>query len=153
MKNNKLLNYAVGVSLSLSMMSCFASFKTGDTLTNKEIATKFFLSIVNEKNFDSAANYIGDWYIEHDPQGHDGPSGLKEYINFLQNDFPLSHVEIKRTFVAGEYVVFHVHSKMNPADRGQAIIDIFRLEGGKVVEHWDVTQDIPEISKNGNGMF
>lgn len=153
MRINKLLSYLVGASLSISMMSCFASFKTDDTLTNEEIATHFFQSIVNEKNFDSAANYLGDWYIEHDPQGHDGASGLREYIDFLQNNFPASHVEIKRTFAAGEYVIFHVHSRMHPEDRGQAIVDIFRLENGKVVEHWDVTQDIPEMSQNGNGMF
>jgi predicted SnoaL-like aldol condensation-catalyzing enzyme len=120
---------------------------------NKEIATKFFESIVNEKDFDSASQYLGPWYIEHDPDGTDGPSGLKAYIQFLRDTFPNSHVEIKRVIADGDYVIFHVHSILTPGTRGQAIVDIFRLKNHKVVEHWDVTQEIPEKSANPNGMF
>lgn len=62
-------------------------------------------------------------------------------------------MEIKRTLVDGDYVLFHVHSILTPGTRGQAIVDIFRLDNGKVVEHWYVTQQIPENSANPNRMF
>lgn len=123
------------------------------TLTNKEIATEFLESIVNAKDYDAASKYLGTWYIEHDPQGTDGPAGLHAYIQYLQDNFPNSHVEIKRVIADGDYVIFHVHSILTPGTPGQAIVDIFRLDKGKVVEHWDVTQEIPEQSSNPNGMF
>jgi predicted SnoaL-like aldol condensation-catalyzing enzyme len=121
--------------------------------TNIEIATAFFEAIVNKKDFNAASEYIGPVYIEHDPEGKDGAAGLKHYIEFLQANFPESHVTIKRVIADGDYVIFHVHSILTPGANGDAIVDIFRLHNGKVVEHWDVTQAIPENSANSNGMF
>ncbi|KTD56272.1 SnoaL-like polyketide cyclase [Legionella sainthelensi] len=121
--------------------------------TNREIATAFFEAIVNKKDFNLASEYIGTVYIEHDPEGKDGSDGLKHYIEYLQNNFPKSHVTIKRVIADGDYVFFHVHSILVPGTLGDAIVDLFRLENGKVVEHWDVTQAIPVNSANSNGMF
>jgi predicted SnoaL-like aldol condensation-catalyzing enzyme len=61
--------------------------------------------------------------------------------------------EIKRSFVDGDYVILHVHAVREPGSRGNAIVDIFKLENGKVVEHWDVVQAIPETPANNNTMF
>lgn len=121
--------------------------------TNTEIATAFFEAVVNKKDFNLATEYMGDVYIEHDPEGENGSKGLKHYIEFLQTNYPESHVTIKRIIANGDYVLFHVHSILTPGTRGQAIVDIFRLDNGKIVEHWDVTQQIPENSANSNGMF
>jgi predicted SnoaL-like aldol condensation-catalyzing enzyme len=71
----------------------------------------------------------------------------------LKEKFPNSHSEIKRVIAEGNYVVLHVHSVREPGTRGRAIVDIFKLEDGKIVEHWDVVQDIPEKSANDNTMF
>ena len=64
-----------------------------------------------------------------------------------------SKSEIKRVFAEGDYVILHVHAVREPGQRGSAIVDIFKLENGKVVEHWDVAQDVPEKAANSNGMF
>lgn len=61
--------------------------------------------------------------------------------------------EIKNIFADGDYVVLHVHSVLEPGARGLAVVDIFKLDAGKIVEHWDVIQEIPEKSANDNGMF
>ncbi|SKW40691.1 Uncharacterised protein [Mycobacteroides abscessus subsp. massiliense] len=58
-----------------------------------------------------------------------------------------------RSAVDGDLVYLHVHSTNDPQDRGQAVVDIFRVDGGKIVEHWDVIQDVPAESANGNTMF
>jgi len=65
----------------------------------------------------------------------------------------ISLSEIKRVFADGDYVILHVHSIREPGTRGRAIFDLFKLENGKIVEHWDAVQDIPEKSANENGMF
>jgi predicted SnoaL-like aldol condensation-catalyzing enzyme len=67
--------------------------------------------------------------------------------------FPRSRVEVKRAFADGDYVILHSHVVREPGTRGSAHIDIFRLERGKVVEHWDVDQLIPDQSANSNGVF
>jgi predicted SnoaL-like aldol condensation-catalyzing enzyme len=72
----------------------------------------------------------------------------------LRTKFPQSHSDIVQAFADGNYVILHVHSVRVPGTRGRAIVDIFRLDDhGKVVEHWDVVQDIPEKSANANTMF
>lgn len=141
------------ITALILLAGCHATFATPQPLTNKEIATRFFEAVVNEKNYDAASKYLGKIYIEHDPQGVDGPGGLYVFIEYLRNTYPNSHVEIKRVITEGDYVIFHVHDVKVPGTRGKAIIDMFRLDHGKVVEHWDVEQDIPEKSANGNGMF
>jgi predicted SnoaL-like aldol condensation-catalyzing enzyme len=92
-------------------------------------------------------------YTQHNPTAKDGPEGLQGFINFLKDKFPNNKSEIKRIFADGDYVIVHVHAVREPGTRGSAIIDIFKLENGKVVEHWDVVQPIPENPQNNNGMF
>ena len=79
--------------------------------------------------------------------------GSRAFLAFLKDKFPNNRSEIKRIFADGDYVIVHVHAVREPGTRGNAIIDIFRLENGKVVEHWDVVQPIPEKAANNNGMF
>ncbi|PYO28819.1 MAG: hypothetical protein DMD86_15735 [Candidatus Rokuibacteriota bacterium] len=75
------------------------------------------------------------------------------FLGFLREKFPNAKSEIKRVFADADYVILHVHSVREPGARGSAIVDIFKLENGKVVEHWDVVQSIPEKAANQNGMF
>lgn len=78
------------------------------------------------------------------------------FVNFFTQKFsnnPQAKNVIKKVIAEGDLVVLHVHSTENDSDRGRAIIDIFRVENGKIVEHWDVIQNIPEKSKNSNTMF
>ena len=109
---------------------------------------------LNKKDFDGSVEISRlASYIQHNPSAADGPEGLKGFIAFLKDKFPNNKSEIKRIFADGDYVIVHVHAVREPGTRGNAIIDIFRLENGKVVEHWDVVQPIPEKAANNNGMF
>ena len=120
---------------------------------NKKIVVAFYEAAINLKDFAAASQYMGTQYRQHNPLAADGPAGLQAYMQFLKEKFPASHSEIKRAFADGDYVILHVHAVRVPGTRGNAIVDIFRLESGKVVEHWDVIQEIPEKAANGNGMF
>jgi predicted SnoaL-like aldol condensation-catalyzing enzyme len=120
---------------------------------NKRIVAAFYDAALNQKDFDKASQYLGSRYTQHNPVAADGPEGLKAFIAFLKDKFPSNRSEIKRIFADGDYVIVHVHAVREPGTRGNAIIDIFKLENGKVVEHWDVIQPIPEKAANNNGMF
>lgn len=120
---------------------------------NKETVIAFYNAAINDKDFEAASKYLGDEYIQHNPLAADGPEGLKAFLDFAKENLSTFEVEIKRAFADGDYVILHVHAKRDPEDRGSAVMDIFRLEDGKVVEHWDVIQPIPETSANDNTMF
>lgn len=120
---------------------------------NKEVVKRFYDLAINKKDFESAKQYLGKHYTQHNPIAADGPEGLKTFIEFLKTNFPDARSEIKRIFADGDYVILHVHSIRPPNMRGRAIIEIFRMADGKIDEHWDVIQDIPETSLNENGMF
>jgi predicted SnoaL-like aldol condensation-catalyzing enzyme len=120
---------------------------------NKKAVVEFYDLAINQKNFDAAAKFLGPRYTQHNPRAADGPDGLKAFLAFLREKFPDYHSEIKRIFADGDYVIVHVHNVPTPGSHGSAIVDIFKLENGKIVEHWDVRQDIPEQSANSNTMF
>jgi predicted SnoaL-like aldol condensation-catalyzing enzyme len=120
---------------------------------NKKIVAAFYDAALNQKDFDKASQYLGARYSQHNPLAADGREGFKGFITFLKDKFPNNRSEIKRIFADGDYVIVHVHAVREPGTRGNAIVDIFKLENGKVVEHWDVIQPIPEKAANDNGMF
>ena len=124
-----------------------------DIEANKKIVVDFYEQALNQKDFDAAAKYFGPRYIQHNPLVPNGPDGLKRLVALLKEKFPNAHSEIKRVIAKGDYVVLHVHAVRAPGERGRAIVDIFKLENGKIVEHWDVIQDVPEKAANDNTMF
>lgn len=121
---------------------------------NKEIVTAFYNTIFRDhKPAEAFEKYGGDKYIQHNPRVPDGKDALIGYFTPYFKANPDAKSEIKRAVADGDLVWLHVHAKKDAADRGRAIVDIFRVEKGKVVEHWDVVQDIPESSANTNTMF
>lgn len=120
---------------------------------NIRIATEFYDLLLNQKDWERGSRLIGNRYVQHNPNAPDGIEGLKAHIDMLARDFPQNRGEIKRAFSRGDLVALHIHSKRSPEVRGNAIVDMFRIEDGKVVEHWDVVQAIPEQPQNANTMF
>ncbi len=120
---------------------------------NKKTVVDFYEKGLNQKDFEAASKYFGAHYIQHNPTVPDGVQGFKTLVELLRTKFSNSHNEIKQVFADGDYVILHVHSVREPGMRGSAIVDIFRLEQGKIVEHWDVRQEVPEQAANSNGMF
>ena len=122
---------------------------------NKKTVAAFYDAVLNKKDYDLALTFIGAaGYKQHNPTAKDGVEGMHGFINFLKDKFPNNHSEIKQIFADGNYVIVHVHAVRESGTRGNAIIDIFRLDDkGKVVEHWDAVQPIPETAQNDNTMF
>jgi predicted SnoaL-like aldol condensation-catalyzing enzyme len=122
----------------------------------REIVLAFYEAALNEKDAEKAAAFLGDTYLQHNPMVADGPEAFLRFVRFRGERFPDSHSEVKRVLAEGDLVALHIHSVLVPGTPGRAIVDIFRVEGGKVVEHWDVIQNIPEQlfpPLNDNGLF
>ena len=125
-----------------------------DTLeANKKAVLESYDLALNKKDADAAFKYLGSSYKQHNPTVADGFDGWRAMVNWLKKDRPNFKVEVKRVIAEGDLVVLHVHMTIDANDRGRAGIEIFRLEDGKIVEHWDILQHIPETSANRNGMF
>jgi predicted SnoaL-like aldol condensation-catalyzing enzyme len=122
-----------------------------DLETNKKIAAEFFNLIFNKGDFESARKYMGR-YKQHNPNVADGPEGLRVYVEYRKSIFPNSRSEIKRIIAEGDYVALHVHTIRSPKIQ-RATIEIFRIENGKIEEHWDVGQEITGDFAHRNGMF
>ena len=120
---------------------------------NMAIAVEFYDRLLNQLDYDKARELMGDYYVQHNPHAKDGFEGIKAHIDMLKENYPLNHGDIKRVFANGDLVALHVHSKRYPDHLGNAIVDMFRIKDGKVVEHWDVVQAVPEESLNDNTMF
>lgn len=126
---------------------------TSTQTRNKETVKAFYEAALNEKDFQKASQYMGTSYTQHNPAAEDGPAGFAGFLDYLRDTFPLSRGEMQRIWADEDFVILHVLEKRQPSDRGDAVVDIFRLKDGKVVEHWDVTQPIPEHSSNLNPMI
>ncbi|WP_431683611.1 nuclear transport factor 2 family protein [Kitasatospora sp. KL5] len=120
---------------------------------NKQTVLAFYRAAINDKDHEAAAELISRSYVQHNPRIADGPDGLREFVETLRADFPRLRAEVKRIFAEGDHVIAHVHGVRVPGGPGTAIVDIFRLEDGRIAEHWDVMQQIPDEARNTNGMF
>lgn len=141
------------IAIGLVVVSTTASAAGEKLEKNKKDVLAFYELGLNKKDFTAASKFLGARYVQHNPSAVDGPEGFRAYLEYLKKWFPNSHGTVKRAFADGDYVILHVHAVREPGERGSAVVDIFRLEEGKIVEHWDVVQPIPAKPVNANGMF
>jgi predicted SnoaL-like aldol condensation-catalyzing enzyme len=121
---------------------------------NKKVVTSFYeLALNQHKPTEAARRYIGPPYTQHNPNVANGPEGFNKFIETMLKKNPNLKVTIAKVLADGDLVVLHVHLKTDDSDRGLAIAEFFRVENGKIVEHWDVVQPVPEKTASGNSMF
>ncbi|WP_338681720.1 ester cyclase [Streptomyces acidiscabies] len=92
-------------------------------------------------------------YIQHNPTAADGAAGLKALATSIHQQFPDARYNVKRVISQGDLVMLHSNVVLVPGTKGAAVIDIFRFQGGKIAEHWDVIQNVPDTTASGNDMF
>ena len=118
---------------------------------NKQVALKFHKEIFQDHVFDNLDDYLHDKFVSHSI--FDPITDKPFFIDFFKGFFsanPEFKSEVKRVIVDGDYVVLHNHNAFNSQHNGFVAVDIFRFRDGKIEEHWDIVQEIPETSKVSN---
>ena len=141
---------AVGAMIPTAVLASRSSTQAEE---NRKVVVAFYERFFNQHDLGAADRYIGDVYIQHNPNVPNGREAFVEGFTRVFAQFPQRHSQIVRTIAEGGLVVLHVHLTKSPEDRGAAVVDIFRLDHGRIVEHWDVQQAIPEQAANNNTMF
>ncbi|MBB2682674.1 MULTISPECIES: nuclear transport factor 2 family protein [Rhizobium] len=119
---------------------------------NRKLVVEFYDRFFNSHDVE-AASVVADEYRQHNPEVPDGKKPLVSFFTGFFKDNPQSKAKIVRSSADGDLVWLHVHATNGADDRGQAIVDIFRVKDGKIVEHWDVIQAVPKEAANKNTMF
>ncbi|MGW4144161.1 nuclear transport factor 2 family protein [Streptomyces mirabilis] len=123
------------------------------TAYNKKLVTDYVGQLLVGKDLSAVDTYVGTEYHEHSPNTPDRAEGVKTGLGAYFEQFPQLSVTPKRIIAEGDLVAVHSHYVDTPGERGRAVIDLFRIRDGKIVEHWDASQDVPEKSANDNTMF
>ncbi|ELQ6124706.1 ester cyclase [Cronobacter dublinensis] len=145
-----------GLLVAASMLTAngaVASARQSDVEeANRQRVITFYDRFFNQHDT-AAADVVADDYRQHNPDVPDGKAPFVNYFSGFFRDNPQSRAKVIRSAADGDLVWLQVHSTNGSHDRGQAVLDIFRVKDGKIVEHWDIIQDMPEKAANANTMF
>lgn len=127
---------------------------TMDTTQNKQNAQDFYKTAFEGNPIEAISKYVGDKYIQHNPLVESGKQGFIDYFERMEKEFPDKSIKFLRSIAEGNLVALHTHQVWPTNEEEYVTMDFFRFDdNGKICEHWDSVQVIPDISENDNGML
>jgi predicted SnoaL-like aldol condensation-catalyzing enzyme len=127
--------------------------RTPDEQRRLDFVLEMYREVLIAMDSSKVDRYISPNYVQHSSLAPPGRDALKAFLDHIRVQSPDATQEIKRAFVDGDHVVTHTHVRRFHGDPGLAVVDIFRVEGQFIVEHWDVLMDVPAKPVNSNSMF
>jgi predicted SnoaL-like aldol condensation-catalyzing enzyme len=124
-----------------------------DAEANNAAALAFQAALTDTKDFVAAEKCLARDYKQHNAPLRDGAAGIQGLTDFFREKLPDARSEIRHIWTDGDYVILHVHFIGVPGAPGRAIADIYRMQDGKIAEHWDAVEDVPTTAADRNGMF
>jgi predicted SnoaL-like aldol condensation-catalyzing enzyme len=118
---------------------------------NKKLVSNLYQEVFGDKNIDAVDKYLADNYIQHNPGVADGKEALKAALKVWFKGAPKEKIDIQHIGADGNFV--YIHTKSKQGNKTVSVMDIFRIDGNKIVEHWDVLQEVPAKSANDHPMF
>lgn len=123
-----------------------------NTDKNKESAMAYYRMAFTGNPREAVKRFVGNQYTQHNPEVEDGPEGFINYFERMHEEYPDKSIQFLRCIAEGDLVALHTH-QIWPGEEEYITMDFFRFNtSGKIVEHWDSIQRIPEKAKNENGM-
>ena len=124
-----------------------------DLAQNKMNAIAFYKMAYEGSPLKAVELYVGDEYIQHNPLVGDGKQPFIDYFEQMAAEYSDKSIEFIRVIAENDLVALHTHQKW-PENQEYVTMDFFRFdENGKIIEHWDSMQEIPQESENGNTMY
>lgn len=124
-----------------------------DLRRNKQNAISFYKTAFEGNPRKAVELYVGDEYIQHNPVVANGKEAFIEYFERMAKEYTVKSVEFIRAVAEDDLVAVHTH-QIWPNNEEYVTMDFFRFDSnGKIVEHWDSIQLIPEKSANNNTMY
>ncbi|MCY1669863.1 nuclear transport factor 2 family protein [Novosphingobium sp. SL115] len=127
--------------------------RTSAEQVNHDLVLEMYHKVLIAMDSSAVDRYIAPEYVQHSSLAEPSVAALKGFLDRVRAESPDARQTIHRSFVDGDHVITHTHVVRWPGDAGLAVVDIFRVEDGMIVEHWDVIQDVPEYPVNPNSMF
>lgn len=127
--------------------------RTAAERANHDLVIEMYNKVLIAMDSSAVDRYIAPEYIQHSSLAEPSVAALKSFLDRVRVESPDARQTIHRSFVDGDHVIVHTRVERWPDDPGLAVVDIFRVEGGMIVEHWDVIQDVPAMPVNPNSMF
>ena len=146
-----LIRFALAVAVPLFALPAFARDLESEA-RNKALVLAFYQQLFGDKDVTAIDRYVAEGYIQHNPTVPTGRAPLRQLFEKVFAGAPKTQVDVRRVAADGDLVWLHVRSP-GPNGRLSAVVDIFRIEGGRIAEHWDVIQPVPEQAANDNTMF
>ena len=127
--------------------------RSGAEQANLDLVLGFYEKVLIAMDARRVDEYLAPSYLQHSSLAEPGIPALKEWLAKVRLESPDARQTIHRAFVDGDHVIVHVHVVRQEGDPGLAVVDIFRVEAGRIAEHWDVIQEVSAAPLNANGMF
>jgi predicted SnoaL-like aldol condensation-catalyzing enzyme len=127
--------------------------RTAQEAANLDLVLRMYREVLVAMDSAQVDRFIAPHYVQHSSLAEPTVAALKAFLDRVRVESPDARQTIHRSLVDGDMVMVHVHVERWPGDPGLAVVDIFRCDGGMIVEHWDVIQDVPAQPVNSNSMF
>ena len=119
----------------------------------KEAAVDFLRLAASANVREAYQKYAAPNFRHHNAYFKGDAESLMLAMEENAKEHPQKSLQVHHAIAEGDLVAVHGHVKMNPDDRGFALVHIFRFEGDRIAELWDLGQAVPDESPNENGMF
>jgi predicted SnoaL-like aldol condensation-catalyzing enzyme len=128
------------------------ALESSPTEANKALVADFYAKVWNAHDLGALRDFVAEEYIQHNPHVGSGRAQLEAFLGPMFQSLPESRFTIARLVADDNLVVAHTLFQASSEDRGTAVVDIYRIEGGQLMEHWDVKEPVPEMCVNGNSV-
>ncbi|KAA2255207.1 hypothetical protein F0L68_28715 [Solihabitans fulvus] len=119
---------------------------------NTDLVREYLQRVWNEGRSDLAGKHLAEDLVQHNPNLPDGSAAVAAFVDGFRQQVPQGRFEIRRTAEDGDLVFAHSHFTAHDGDLGMAVVDIFRIADGRIAEHWDVKESVPETTASGNSV-